>query len=77
MRSETRQNPPNPTQTSPRLLRLPEVIILTGLSRSSIYSAIAEGRFPAPVRLGVRAVGWPCESVEQWIAERPCARPAK
>jgi len=35
--------------------RLPQVKIKVGLSRSSIYSAIAEKRFPQPVRLGPRA----------------------
>jgi prophage regulatory protein len=59
------------------ICRLPDVMRMTGLSRSSIYAAIAEGRFPAPVRLSVRAVGWPRENVELWIAERPCARPTK
>ena len=68
----------NPTGgASATICRLPDVIRMTGLSRSSIYAAIAEGRFPAPVRLGVRAVGWPRESVQQWIAERPSARPTK
>jgi prophage regulatory protein len=69
---------PSPTAaTTATICRLPDVMRMTGLSRSSIYAAVAEGRFPAPVRLGVRAVGWPRESVEQWIADRPCARPAK
>ena len=40
------------------ILRLPQVKIKVGLSRSSIYFAVAEKRFPQPVQLGARAVGW-------------------
>jgi predicted DNA-binding transcriptional regulator AlpA len=39
-------------------LRLPEVKALTGLSKTSIYELIREKSFPAPVRLGPRAVSW-------------------
>jgi prophage regulatory protein len=59
-----------------RLLRLPEVIELTALSRSSIYAAVSRGTFPAPFRLGARAVGWRHCDIEHWLAERPCARSA-
>lgn len=40
------------------ILRLPVVKARTGLSRSTIYLRIAQGRFPKPVSLGGRAVGW-------------------
>ena len=30
----------------------------TGLSRSGIYAAVAAGKFPTPIKLGPRAVGW-------------------
>lgn len=52
------------------ILRLPEVLSRTGLSRSSIYLRIANGEFPAPVSLGGRAVGWPETEVEEWLAEK-------
>ncbi len=55
---------------SERLLRLPEVVLRTGLSRSSIYARIATHQFPAPVSLGARAVGWPSSLVDTWIGER-------
>jgi prophage regulatory protein len=45
--------------TPPRLFaRLPTVLAATGLGRSTVYRLIAAGAFPAPVRLGPRAVGW-------------------
>ena len=39
-------------------LRLPEVQIRTGKSRSSIYQGIKDGTFPKPIRIGPRAVAW-------------------
>jgi prophage regulatory protein len=47
------------TGDDPRVLaRLPVVLRVTGLGRSTIYRWIAAGSFPAPVRLGTRAVAW-------------------
>lgn len=53
-----------------RILRLPAVTALTGLSRSTIYLRMAARRFPRPVRLGDRAVGWIESEVHQWLEER-------
>ena len=41
-----------------KFLRLPEVLIRTGKSRSTIYQGVTNGTFPRPVKLGPRAVGW-------------------
>jgi prophage regulatory protein len=49
------------------ILRLPQVIRFTGLSRTNIYRRIAAGTFPAPVALGPRAVGWRESDIESWI----------
>lgn len=57
-----------------RVLRLPEVIQLCGLSRSSIYAFIKKGAFPAPVPLGMASVGWLSGEIESWIAERASLR---
>ena len=56
--------------SDPRIIRLPEVLRLTGLSRSWIYSAQASGRFPSALQLGPRAVGWKTSDVEAWISSR-------
>ena len=50
------------------ILRLPAVKARTGLSRSTIYLCVAEGRFPKPVSLGARAVGWIDAEVDAWLA---------
>lgn len=50
-----------------RILRLPAVLAHCGFSRSSVYARIARGLWPAPVRLGQRAVGWPESEIEAII----------
>jgi len=54
-----------------RLLRLPEVLELTGLKKSSIYARSKEGSFPKPVKVGARAVAWYAHEVEEWIKDLP------
>jgi prophage regulatory protein len=51
-------------------LRLPEVKAVTGLSKTSIYELIREKSFPAPVRLGPRAVAWVKSEIKQWAVGR-------
>lgn len=50
--------------------RLPRVVATIGMGRSWIYKAVAEHRFPAPVKLGMRAVGWRRSDVEAWLDTR-------
>lgn len=59
------------TPTRPgKLLRLPLVMDLTGLGKSSIYSKTKDGTFPPAVRLSARAVGWRESDIDRWINER-------
>lgn len=55
----------------PAILRLPEVMRLTGLGRSTIYRLLAAGQFPSPIQLSVRAVGWRRSDLDDWTAARP------
>jgi len=52
------------------ILRLPDVLGRTGLSRSTLYARISEGLFPTPIALGRRAVGWLESEIDDWIARR-------
>ncbi len=52
------------------ILRLPDVISRTGLSRSTIYQQISEGTFPEPVSLGMRAVGWLEPDIDRWLQNK-------
>lgn len=53
-----------------RLLRLPQVMEVVGLSRSTIYALQEEERFPKRVKLATRAVGWLEAEIQAWLAER-------
>lgn len=55
---------------TPRLIKLKEVLYMTGLGRSSIYKFMDEGGFPQSISLGARAVAWGEHEVQQWIAQR-------
>ena len=52
------------------ILRLPQVQARTGLSRSTIYAKIAAQKFPEPINLGARAVGWLSDEIEAWLVAR-------
>jgi prophage regulatory protein len=54
-------------------LRMPSVMKMTGLGRSTIYRLIAQQEFPCPVRLGARAVAWRRSELEVWSQTRPAA----
>ena len=64
-----------PTGATPTVfLRLGDVMRITGLARSTVYRLMAEEGFPAPCRLGRRAVGWRSDDIAQWSAARPVSR---
>jgi len=52
------------------ILRLLAVLDRTGLSRSTTYLRISEGRFPKPVSLGGHAVGWIEAEINAWLNQQ-------
>ena len=54
-------------RTKHRIMRLPEVKAITGLSRSTIYFRMALGTFPKQIPLGGRAVGWLEAEIQNWL----------
>ena len=52
------------------LIRIKEVMSMTGLSRSSIYTYKNKGEFPSPIQLSSRSVAWVRVDVEQWILDK-------
>jgi len=55
-------------------IRLPAVMSITGLGKTSIYRKSADGSFPAPVKLGDRAVAWIKAEVLAWAKARVAER---
>ncbi|SES64228.1 helix-turn-helix transcriptional regulator [Oceanicella actignis] len=54
-----------------KLLRLKDVLDVTGLSRSRLYELQARGDFPRAVRIADRAVAWREADIAAWIDSRP------
>jgi prophage regulatory protein len=50
-----------------RLIRSKEVQAITGLPKSSLHNMARAGTFPAPLKLGARAVAWRESDVHEWI----------
>lgn len=56
-----------------KLMRYPEVVAATGLSKSTIKRMVSEGRFPKRVQISVRAVGFYQKDIEAFIQGLPLA----
>ncbi|MGF1762611.1 helix-turn-helix transcriptional regulator [Aliivibrio kagoshimensis] len=58
---------------SNKIIRLPEVKLKTGLSRSTIYLRMSNGEFPQSVSLGrssrSRAIGWLESDIDEWLED--------
>ena len=58
-----------------RIVRLKTVLARTGLSRSTIYRKIAEGTFPAQIKISTNGTGWHESDINRWIADPVAWRP--
>ena len=50
-----------------RLMRMPDVINMTGLPRSTIYLKMKHNEFPQQVRISSRSVAWIESEIQSWI----------
>ncbi|MFB9980656.1 helix-turn-helix transcriptional regulator [Mesorhizobium kowhaii] len=55
-----------------RIIRLRTVLDRTGLSRSTIYRKIAEGTFPAQIKISINGAGWKESDINRWVADPVC-----
>lgn len=61
------------TAPLPQLLRVADVTAMLQVSRVTLWMWRREGKFPAPIRLGVNTIAWRQADVERWLAARPKA----
>jgi prophage regulatory protein len=52
-----------------RIIRLRTVLARTGLSRSTMYRKIAEGTFPAQIKISINGAGWRESDINSWVAD--------
>ncbi|ATM79267.1 AlpA family transcriptional regulator [Serratia fonticola] len=51
-----------------RLIRLPDVMMITGLKRSTVYNKMKSGEFPKSVSIGERSIAWVESEINSWVA---------
>ena len=56
-----------------RILPITEVLTRTSLSRRTVYSMMSAGRFPKPIQLSARRVGWRESDIDAWLETRAMA----
>lgn len=59
----------------PRLVRMPTVLQMVGLSRSEVWRRIAAGTFPKPLKLGPNTSAFVEAEVAAWVARQIAANP--
>ena len=55
----------------PRLLRIAEVLELTGISKPTLYRRLRDGSFPQPVQMGPRTIRFRELDIQTWMAGLP------
>jgi prophage regulatory protein len=53
-----------------KLIKLPQVMQITTLSRATVYRLIAKGEFPKQIKLSERASAWIEHEVHEWLDNR-------
>lgn len=67
------------TITTVSILRLTQVLAITGFKKSTIYnflnpkSPYFDSHFPRPRKIGKRSVGWVSSEIFEWVATRATA----
>ena len=61
-------SPPSPQNSDIALWRLPTVLAHVPVSRSHWWAGVADGRYPAPVKLSKRCVAWRSADIRALIA---------
>jgi prophage regulatory protein len=59
---------------APRVLRCPEVQLVTGLGRTTIYEQMAAGKFPRPIQITDKFVAWVEPEIIAWQRARIAQR---
>jgi prophage regulatory protein len=52
------------------IVRLPDLLEITGLGRTTIYKLIASGSLQKPLRLSPRSIGWRSSVIQAWLDAR-------
>ena len=68
----------NPSEQAPKpirpipdtgFVRLPQILAVVPVSKSTWWAGVAEGRYPQPVKLSPRTTAWRVEDIRKLIDE--------
>ena len=65
---------PSGNKAQARFLRLPEVLNLVGVTRSTLYRWMDAGTFPKQISVGGNTVVWVESAVTSWMEDRMASR---
>ena len=65
--------PVAPALPAEGFIRLPVVLAHVALGKSTLWEMVRQQKFPPPIRLSERNVGWNVLDVRNWIANRIAA----
>ena len=57
--------------TEQHVIRIQELMQITGVSRSSIWRWVKSGDLPPPIALGPNCIGWLSAEIYKWLEDRP------
>lgn len=60
-------------ETTNKVLRVDQVMEVTGARKSTLYLWMKQGNFPRQIKIGPKAVGWLHSDVQAWISSRIAA----
>lgn len=66
---------PNPVLPETGFVRLPQVLAVFPVSKSTWWAGVKSGKYPPPVKLGPNTTAWPVTSIRDLI-EAHAARAA-
>ena len=58
------------------IIRRPELLALLGVSNTTLWSWIRDGRFPRPIDLGVNTRAWLTSEIDEFLQQRADERKA-
>ena len=77
MTQQTKGNVPS-NMFPRRYLRMPEVIRMTGMSKSTVWEKSKnDPAFPKPVKVSDRCTAWRSDELMTWLDSRPLAIPCE
>ena len=53
-----------------RYIRIKELALMLGISRSNIYKLMKDNKFPKLIKLTERTIVWRLSVISQWVADK-------